>query len=35
LTTSLGPTAFSMPRARVMTPAETTAEWRSELVPRY
>jgi putative transposase len=35
LTTSLGPTTFAMPRARVMTPAGTTAEWRSELVPRY
>ena len=35
LTTSLGPTTFAMPRAR-MTPAEgATAEWRSELVPRY
>src|SRR5215203_4258734 len=35
LTTSLGPTTFAMPRARVTTPAGTTAEWRSELVPRY
>jgi transposase-like protein len=34
LTTSLGPTTFAMPRARVMT-AEGSAEWRSELVPRY
>lgn len=35
LTTSLGPTTFAMPRARVMTPGGTTAEWRCELVPRY
>lgn len=35
LTTSLGPTTFAMPRARVRTPDGTTAEWRSELVPRY
>jgi putative transposase len=34
LTTSLGPTTFAMPRARVMTSAGT-AEWRSALVPRY
>ena len=35
LTTSLGPTTFAMPRARVRTAAGATAEWRSELVPRY
>lgn len=35
LTTSLGPTTFAMPRARVRTAAGTTTEWRSELVPRY
>ena len=35
LTTSLGPTTFAMPRARVMTAAGTTAAWRSALVPRY
>jgi putative transposase len=35
LTTSLGPTTFAMPRARVLTAAGTTAEWRSALVPRY
>src|SRR2546427_3450512 len=35
LTTSLGPTPFAMPRARVVTPQGTTTEWRSELVPRY
>jgi transposase-like protein len=34
LTTSLGPTTFAMPRARVKT-AEGATEWRSELVPRY
>ena len=34
LTTSLGPTTFAMPRARLRT-AEGAAEWRSELVPRY
>jgi putative transposase len=35
LTTSLGPTTFAMPRARLKTAAGTTGEWRSELVPRY
>jgi len=35
LTTSLGPTTFAMPRARVWTAAGGTMEWRSELVPRY
>ena len=35
LTTSLGPTTFAMPRARVTTPDGTPAEWRSQLVPRY
>ena len=35
LTTSLGPTTFAMPRARVNTAEGATAEWRSELVPRY
>ena len=35
LTTSLGPTTFAMPRARVNTNDGRTAEWRSELVPRY
>jgi putative transposase len=34
LTTSLGPTTFAMPRARLVT-ATGTEEWRSELVPRY
>src|SRR6266853_3300545 len=35
LTTSLGATTFAMPRARMTTPEGGTAEWRSELVPRY
>ena len=35
LTTSLGPTTFAMPRARVVTQEGGTAEWRSALVPRY
>jgi transposase-like protein len=35
LTTSLGPTTFAMPRARVQTADGGTTEWRSELVPRY
>ena len=35
LTTSLGPTTFAMPRARVRTGDGATTEWRSELVPRY
>ena len=35
LTTSLGPTTFSMPRARLVTGDGTSAEWRSQLVPRY
>jgi len=35
LTTSLGPTTFAMPRARVSTLPGPPAEWRSALVPRY
>ena len=35
LTTSLGPTTFAMPRARLRTAAGPTVEWRSHLVPRY
>ncbi len=35
LTTSLGPTTFAMPRARVRTPHGAITEWRSQLVPRY
>jgi len=35
LTTSLGPTTFPLPRARVTAPDGTTQEWRSAVVPRY
>jgi putative transposase len=35
LTTSLGPTTFAMPRARLVTAKGRTEEWRSQLVPRY
>jgi transposase-like protein len=35
LTTSLGPTAFAMPRARVRNAAGAITEWQSGLVPRY
>lgn len=35
LTTSLGPTRFAVPRARLRTAAGGTTEWRSALVPRY
>jgi putative transposase len=35
LTTSLGPTAFDMPRARLKTEAGCTKEWSSRIVPRY
>jgi putative transposase len=35
LTTSLGPTTFALPRARVVAATGATTEWRSELVPRY
>src|SRR6266567_2676866 len=35
LTTSLGPTTFALPRARVRTDEGAMTEWRSELVPRY
>lgn len=35
LTTSLGPTTFAMPRARMRTADGATVEWRSDLVPRY
>ena len=34
LTTSVGPTALTVPRARLQTPAGTT-EWRSTTLPRY
>jgi len=35
LTTSLGPTAFEMPRARLKTAEGGTKEWSSRIVPRY
>jgi transposase-like protein len=35
LTTSLGPTTFSMPRARLVTGEGSTTEWRSTTVARY
>lgn len=35
LTTSLGPTRFSMPRGRVRDGDGPEREWRSEVVPRY
>jgi hypothetical protein len=35
LTTSLGPTTFTMPRARVTASDGTTTEWRSATVARY
>ena len=35
LTTSLGPTTFEVPRARLVTAAGTTTEWRSRTVARY
>src|SRR5262252_6234665 len=35
LTTSLGPTTFAMPRARMQQADGTRSEWRSETVRRY
>src|SRR3989442_382618 len=35
LTTSLGPTTFAMPRARLRTAEGATVEWRGDPVPRY
>ena len=35
LTTSLGPTAFAVPRARLEEADGTRREWRSTIVPRY
>jgi transposase-like protein len=35
LTTSLGPTRFSMPRARIKDNDGQEEEWRSTVVPRY
>lgn len=35
LSTSLGPTTFQLPRARLQSPAGETREWKSAVVPRY
>jgi transposase-like protein len=35
LTTSLGPTSFPMPRARVRDAAGKRKEWHSQVIPRY
>jgi transposase-like protein len=35
LTTSLGPTTFTLPRARLDEPDGTTREWGSTIIPRY
>lgn len=35
LSTSLGPTAFQLPRARLQSPTGATQEWQSTVVPRY
>jgi hypothetical protein len=35
LTTSLGPTTFAMPRARIDQADGCRAEWRSDTVRRY
>lgn len=35
LSTSLGPTTFQLPRARLQTPTGQTREWQSAVVPRY
>jgi putative transposase len=35
LTTSLGPTSFLMPRARIHAKGDETREWRSRVIPRY
>ena len=35
LSTSLGPTTFTLPRARLHEPAGGTREWRSAVIPRY
>jgi transposase-like protein len=35
LTTSVGPTTFTLPRARVDEADGTTREWQSTIVPRY
>jgi len=35
ITTGLGPVTLTVPRGRLFTPAGGTAEWSSELLPRY
>jgi putative transposase len=35
LSTSLGPTTFQLPRARLQSPTGETREWQSAVVPRY
>jgi putative transposase len=35
LTTSLGPTPLTMPRARLLQGEDQTVEWQSQVVPRY
>jgi putative transposase len=35
LSTSLGPTTFQLPRARLQSPAGETREWQSAVIPRY
>lgn len=35
LSTSLGPTTFQLPRARVQAPAGAMREWQSAVIPRY
>jgi transposase-like protein len=35
LSTSLGPTTFQLPRARLQSPPGETREWQSAVVPRY
>jgi putative transposase len=35
LSTSLGPTTFQLPRARLQSPSGETREWQSAVVPRY
>jgi transposase-like protein len=35
LSTSLGPTTFQLPRARLQSPTGATEEWQSAVVPRY
>ena len=35
ITTGLGPVTLMVPRGRLFTPASASAEWRSQLLPRY